>query len=122
VSCFSRETTNPEKAYSYWAGTKPPKEIEIINAKYYQSPHFSLEYEFFLKFRPTKKWISEFLDQNGLELDEQNSDWSMWANLPEWFVPEPNCLIYSKNDEFDRSRYFVNPKNGICYIYETVGM
>jgi hypothetical protein len=122
VSCIPVETTNPEKAYTYWAGTEPPTEIEIINAQYYQSPHFTLEYEFYLKFKPTLKWITEFIEQNGLELDKQNSDWSMWADLPEWFVPEADCLIYKKRDKNHRSRYFVNPKNGVCYIYDTVGM
>lgn len=122
IGCFSINTSNPEKAYKYWAGVESPEDIEIINGEYYQSPHFSLEYEFFLKFKPTKKWWDEFVDYNDLEIDNQNEDWSAYTKSPKWFKPFNNYSVYSKNDNFDRSRYFIEPKSGICYIYETVGM
>jgi hypothetical protein len=122
TSCFSDSSSDPEEAFQYWAGTNPPKEIEVLNGQYYQSPHFSLEYELFLKFKTTEKWWTEFISENKLELDQQNEGWKRLADLPEWFAPGSNFLVYSKNDQFDRSRYFFDSKNGICYIYETVGM
>ncbi len=124
VGCFSTETKNPEKAYKYWARSGPPKEIELIKGEYYQSPHFTLEYELFLKFKSDKKWFDEFVEYNKLEIDTIGNDWKSWTELPEWFKPDQNYLIYAKNqtDEFERSRYLRNPKTGISYIYETVGM
>jgi hypothetical protein len=124
VSCFQIETKNPKKAYEYWSGSEPPKEIKLIKGQYYQSPHFSLEYELFLKFKSDKKWFNDFVEYNGLELDTVKNNWSKWTDLPKWFKTDKNYLIYTKNqnDEFERSRYFINPENGICYIYETVGM
>ncbi|WP_418602326.1 hypothetical protein [Hwangdonia sp.] len=122
VSCFQVETTNPDKAYSYWAGAKPPKDIQLINGEYYQSPHFTLEYELFLEFKATEEWRQEFINYNDLKIDIQNEDWSRFTKLPEWFKPNGNYKVYSRNDEYDRSRYFIEPKSGICYIYETVGM
>jgi len=124
VSCFPIETKDAEKAYEYWSGNEPPKEIELINGEYYQSPHFSLEYELFLKFKSDGKWFNDFVEYNGLEIDTIKNNWSGWTELPKWFKTDKNYLIYTKNqnDEFERSRYFINPENGICYIYETVGM
>lgn len=122
--CSSIKTQDAEETYKYWSGNKPPKEIQLINGQYYQSPHFSLEYEMFLKFKSEPNWFQEFIKQNKLEIDTTKHDWTRWTKLPEWFKPDENYLIYAKdqNNEFDRSRYFTNPENGICYIYETVGM
>ena len=124
VSCFATETKNPEKAYKYWSGTESPKEIKLIKGEYYKSPHFFLEYELFLKFKSDKKWFDEFVESNELEIDTTQNDWSEWIELPIWFKIDINYVMYSKNqnDEFERSRYFINPENGMCYIYETVGM
>ena len=124
ASCFVTETDNPEKAYKYWSGSEPPKEIKLIKGRYYQSPHFTLEYEFFLKFKSDKEWFEEFVSYNQLEIDTINHDWTRFTVLPEWFKPDDRSIIYTRdqNDEFERSRYMINPENGICYIYETLGM
>ncbi len=124
TSCFSTETKNPIKAYEYWARSKPPKEIKLIKGEYYQSPHFTLEYELFLKLKSDKKWFAEFVVNNELEIDTIKHDWSRFTELPDWFRPDNNCLVYTRdqNDEFERSRYIINPKTRICYIYETLGM
>ncbi|MFD2564808.1 hypothetical protein [Aquimarina rubra] len=124
VSCFPVETKNAEKAYKYWSRSEIPNEIELIKGEYYQSPHFSLEYELFLKFKSDKKWFDKFVKYNGLEIDTTSNDWKNWTELPEWFEPDQNFLIYAKDqtNEFERSRYLRNPETGISYIYETVGM
>ncbi len=121
-SCFSTETSDPEKAYKYWAGQSPPEDLKLIKGEYYQSPHYTLEYEFFLKFKPTNNWWNAFIEQNNLEEDSLNEEWFKHDGFPKWFKPDNSYLIYSKNDEFDRSRCFINLENGVCYIYETVGM
>ena len=124
ISCSKIETKDAYESYKYWAGSEPPKEIKLIEGQYYQSPHFSLEYELFLKFKSDKKWFDEFVKYNKLEIDTVKNDWTQWTTLPKWFKPDQNYLIYTKdqNNEFERSRYFINPNDGMCYIYETVGM
>tara|TARA_B100000780_G_C21120607_1_gene453843 strand:+ start:220 stop:636 length:417 start_codon:yes stop_codon:yes gene_type:complete len=122
--CFSVETDNPNKAWKYWSGSEPPENIEMIKGEYYQSPHFTLEYELILKFRTDKKWFDEFVDYNSLIVDTIRHDWTRWTDLPSWFDPDKNFDKYSADptDDFERSRYFFNPENGEAYIYETVGM
>ncbi len=124
ISCFSTETEDADKAYQYWSGSKPPKEIELIKGQWYQSPHFTLEYEFFLKFKSDRTWFNEFVEYNNLKLDTTKIELSKWTEFPIWFQPNKKYLMYSKNlnDEFERSRYFIHPTTGICYIYDTVGM
>jgi hypothetical protein len=122
ASC-SVKTRNAEKAFKYWSGTKPPEEIQMINGEYYRSPHFTLEYILFLKFKTTKKWFNDFVNYNRLKIDTLNH-WKPQQELPDWFKPDSRYLIYAKeiNDEFEVSRYFIDTVNGICYIYETEGM
>lgn len=124
VCCFPIETKNPKKAFQYWSRSEVPNEIELIKGQYYQSPHFSLEYELFLKFKSDNTWFNDFVEYNALEIDTVGNDWKRWTKLPNWFNPNQEFLIYTKdqNDEFECSRYFRNPKTGINYIYETLGM
>ena len=107
ASCLPIETKDAEKAYKYWSGGRPPKESELIKGAYYQSPHFSLKYELFLKFRADKKWFHEFVKYNKLEIDTVGNDWAKWTKLPGWFKIDENYLIYTKDqtNEFERSRY-----------------
>ncbi len=121
---MSTKTNDAEEAFRYWSGSKSPKEIKLIKGEYYQSGHFTLEYELFLKFKTNKKWFKEFVRQNNLEIDTTGNNWSRFTELPNWFKTNDDYIIYAKDqhDDFERSRYFLNPKNGICYIYETVGM
>lgn len=122
TSCFSIETKNGSEAYKYWSGTAIPDNVEVIEGEYYQSPHFTLEFEFFLKFKPTKEWHIEFINQNRMKIDILDRDAFSFAYHPTWFVPDYNFKVYSENDEFNKSRYFVNEKNGLCYLYATTGM
>lgn len=124
VGCFPVETDDPNKAWEYWSGSEAPEGIELIKGEYYQSPHFSLEYELMLKFKSDKQWFVEFAAYNHLELDTIRHDWARWSDLPAWFKPSREFEKYSTDptDDFERSRYFFNPNNGETYIYETVGM
>ncbi|MBD81555.1 MAG: hypothetical protein CL840_21735 [Crocinitomicaceae bacterium] len=124
VGCFPVRTDNPDKAWKYWSGSEPPAEVELIKGEYYQSPHFSLEYELFLKFKTNKEWFIEFVTYNNLRIDTIGNDWTRWTELPIWFNPNQDFIKYSADqaDEFERSRYFFNPETSETYIYETVGM
>ena len=124
VSCLPIDTKNPEKAYKYWSGSDVPNNIELLKGEYYQSPHFTLEYELFLKFKSDKQWFDEFVTYNKLERDTIGNDWSLWTELPKWFTYNQDYIIYARDqtNEFERSRYLRHPKTGITYIYETVGM
>jgi hypothetical protein len=123
VSC-SVKSKNAEESFQYWSGRKPPKQIELIEGEYYKSPHFSLEYALFLKFKSDENWFYEFVKQNKLKINKDKKNWTKLTEFPDWFKPNTQYLIFCKNpkDEFERSRYFIDPESRMCYFYETLGM
>ncbi len=122
VSCFKIETSDPEKAYNYWSGSEVPSELKVINGKYYQSPHFSLEYEVYLEVACNERWWKEFVHQNGLKPDTMRLQMPLDSGFPDWFKPDKSFIVYSKNDRMDRSRFYVDLERNTCFIYDTVGM
>lgn len=119
-SCFPKETSNPKKAFKYWAGYNPPSEFNVSHGEYYQSPHFTLEYEVYLKLEPTSEWWNGLFDHYNLKSD--TSTWSIPNEAPDWFRPSQDSRMFWKSNDFERSRYFIDRKTGICFIYETLGM
>nr|WP_321226384.1 hypothetical protein [uncultured Psychroserpens sp.] len=125
VSCFSHSSSDAENTFRYWTKSNNlPKDIKILYGEYYQSPHFTLEYEVFLKFKPTKEWWYTFKKQNNLVVIKTSDDsWSSFTNELDWFTPDHNFMVYAASDyEWNPSRYFIDYEKGICYVYETLGM
>lgn len=116
-SCTEINTTKPTEVYKNWTDSNPPKNLQLINGKYWQSANWSKEYIMTLKIKPTKKWWYEFVSQNQLELD--TTKWIKPNDLPKWFKPSVNSIMYKMSGDFDQgSRYFFENKSGECYIYE----
>lgn len=116
TNCSEINTTNPVESYKYWAGTKPPKDLEVIQAKYWQSAHWTKEYILYLKLKPTDEWWKEFVEQNDLRKD--NGQWSMPIDSPEWFKLPDNFTLYRRENDFYDSRFFRDNGTGECYIYD----
>ena len=117
TSCMGIDTSHPKEAYNYWAGRKPPRDIIVLNGKYWQSSHFTKEYILYLKIKPGENWWKEFIQLNNLKIDTVTK-WTKPSDSPEWFQPTSNCLIYSSADRPNDSRYFIETLSGVCYIYE----
>lgn len=122
TGCFSRSSSNAEETFEYWAGTKVPKNIEVINGQYFQSPHFTLEYELYLEFKTTTQWWEAFVRNNNLTLHQKGSTVGHLESKPEWFTPTDSSIIYSKNASQDFSRYYFDKSTGTCFVFETIGM
>lgn len=117
TGCYEKNSDNALETFKYWAGTKPPADIELIEGKYWQSAHWTKEYKMYLKFKSTALWWDEFLKQNFIPEDED--EWMKPADAPSWFKPSENSIRYGIKDDLDLgSRYFRDPITGICYIYE----
>ena len=122
--CISKSSTDAVSAFEYWTKGTVPKGFVLLNGEYYQSPHFTLEYEVFLKFKPTKQWWHRFKEQNQL-VETTPSDDDMWIDMTralDWFKPDDRFIEYKLPDEWNRSRYFIDYEKGVCYVYETLGM
>ena len=120
----SVETDDPEEAFQYWSNSKVPEEIEVLEGYYYKSPHFTYEFEVFLKIKAEDAWVDELIERSNMSVDTVGNDWSGFTQLPAWFKPgkEASCYALDQHDIFDRTRIFKNSSTGICYIYDTLGM
>ena len=116
TSCSEVRTDDPIDSYKYWAGTKPPKDLEIIQAKYWQSAHWTKEYILYLKLKPTEAWWSELVKQNNLIKD--TGQWTIPTDSPEWFRLPDSVTLYRTENDFYQSRFFRDNQTGECYIYD----
>lgn len=116
TSCTEIKTSNAIDTYKYWAGTKPPADLELLNGQYWQSSHWTMEFILYLRFKSTKKWWNEFKKQNSISLD--NGNWTVPDDAPTWFKSSNNFVRYRNDGDFDQgSRFFYDSLSGLCYIY-----
>lgn len=115
-SCIERNTTDTIEAYTLWSGEKPSNEVKVINAKYWQSPHFTLEYIMYMELKTTKEWRKEFIKQNNLIGSDSKEE---LVDKPIWFKPSDDFKLYLLHDSLSsNSRYYIDTINNHFYIYE----
>ena len=117
ISCFEKNSENPDEVYLLWSGTKPTDEIKLINGKYWQSSHFIREYEMYLELIASKNWLSEFIKQNDLKLLTSTS-FDLPPDAPSWFKVKPGFKVFTPSGFSQGSIYFIDEKTGYMLIYE----
>lgn len=124
-SCKEINTTDKSEIFQLWTGGNLPKNVEVINGSYWQSPHFTKEYEVYIQIKSTNDWWKEFkkinnLDQYKTSLDKDLEDkfyrtpHKEIIEQPNWFKPEKTCEVFVNGD----SQYFWNPKAKMLFIHE----
>lgn len=73
LSCSEKRSTDAEECYRLWSGTKPPKEVKLLNGSYWESPHFTKEYIMFLELEATDEW-RKLMKENNKFVPAEN-DW-----------------------------------------------
>jgi hypothetical protein len=116
TSSCSVKCDDPKESFEYWTGESPPKDMKVIQARYWQSAHWTREYITYLILKPTNIWWSEFIKQNSLV--PITTDWNPPTDTPKWFNPPKHCLKWATGDDFQGSRYFQDSLTGVCYVYE----
>jgi hypothetical protein len=116
TSCIPVHTTDADEAFENWAGYKAPSDFEIIEGEYFKSPHFTYEFEVFLKIKPTEEWWIKLIEQ--YKLTEDYQQWTAPERKPNWFMPSNKMTMYSRHDIVDQSRFFYDRVTGQVYIYE----
>lgn len=116
TGCFEKKTDNALKAYTYWAGVKPPDDIKVLNGSYWESSHWSKEYILFLKLKATKEWVYAFINQN--ELIKTTEGENLPEDIPNWYQPSKKSLVYTSEESYNKSKYYFDSATNIMYIYE----
>lgn len=114
-SCLEKNTTDPVKAYKYWAGEKPGKDVQVIKAQYWESSHWTKEYEMYMELKTSPLWRSEFIRQNSLKRD---TVYTLPDDTPSWFKPGPSDRIWQPSGFSQGSVYFEDSLSGRLLIYE----
>jgi len=117
ISCSEKNSVNPEEVYYLWSGTKPTNEVKLINGKYWQSSHFTREYQMYLELIAPKNWISEFIKQNDLKLLTSTSI-DLPVDAPVWFKVKPGFKAFVPSGFSQGSIYFLDDNTGYMLIYE----
>ncbi|SBV91296.1 hypothetical protein [uncultured Dysgonomonas sp.] len=116
TGCFQINTENPEKAFRYWTHIPlPNSEVEVLNGKYWQSGHLTLEYEAYLQLVASRDWCDELIRLNNLTMD--TSEWYCPKDVPSWFFP-PDTFIQYKSPHNPQFRFWMQQKGDTVYIYD----
>ena len=124
-SCSEVNSENPKEIFELWTGSELPKDIELVNGKYWESAHWSKEYEVYAEIKSTETWWNDFKNNNQLEdfKSSLNNDIEekFFKNKneeiikqPHWFKPDKSSEIYIKGS----SEFFWNPKTNTIFIHE----
>ncbi|HEU4496785.1 MAG TPA: hypothetical protein VFR70_07010 [Flavobacterium sp.] len=117
ASCFEKRTSAGEEAYEYWTGTEPENDIKILNGRYWQSSHWTKEYELYLEMQTSPKLVQEFIRQNKLKV-KTSTELNLPDNAPNWFKPRIGLKVYEPSGFSQGSIYFVDEKTGYIMFYE----
>lgn len=112
-SCAEIDTDNAEKTYSYWADGAPPKDVQVLHGKYWQSGHWTKEYEVYLHMNVSSQWWREFVEQNNLQPGVYT--WIRDNKTPKWFNPSKNSIQFNSGSS---SQYFWDSVTHECYLHE----
>ncbi len=116
-SCSEIKTTDPEKAYYYWAGDSNHERVGLINGSYWQTTHWTKEYILYLEINASQEWKTTFIQDNNLV--KTTDGFTLSSDAPNWFDPPSSIDIYKSDDPFDQgSRYFIPSTDARCFIYE----
>lgn len=124
VSCMGKDTTDPVKAFKYWAGVNPSKEIQVLHGKYLQSAHWSKEYVLYFEMIVTSEWIENFIKENKLieekNYNERHVNDAPDPTLPSWFSPDKSFRTFELQQNSSAfSILFIDPVNpNHIFLYE----
>jgi hypothetical protein len=115
--CTAIQTTNPVKAYQYWAGTSPAAGLTIHHASYWQSGHFTKEYILWMEIEAPAQWRQAFISQNNLQPGTNNQP-LLSSDKPSWFIIPPHAKTFVPKIFTQNAAYYIDSQRGRLFIYE----
>jgi hypothetical protein len=99
-SCMEKRTKDALQTYKYWSGgEEPPIDVHVAQGQYWESPHWTKEYEMYLEIFAPPYWAEELIRQNKLVRDKADYEHSSFIQgTPQWFKPNGNFELYSGSD------------------------
>jgi hypothetical protein len=114
--CAEQTTENAIQAYTLWAKEPPPKEVQLIHGRYWQSSHWTNEYVMYLELKASKSWRNEYIIQNNLF--EANDLVEIPDDAPVWFRPDKKYRTFKPKVYQQGSASYIDTVSGKVFIYE----
>jgi hypothetical protein len=121
TGCSSGSWDDDRKNWSRaFGGQKRPPEVKIIHSRYWKSPHFTYEAEYFFEFTAPAKFLEDWIASQKLILTvptKQNTP--PYFNKPDWFTPKPvdDYDMWMPSDSpHDKFRIYRDKKTGTLYV------
>jgi hypothetical protein len=99
-----------------WAGGSPPRDVQLLHAKYWQSAHWTKEYIMYLELKAPASWRDEFIEKN--KMIPTDSNLALPPDAPAWFAPEKAMRILRRKDDVEGSVCYEDTVTGKMLIYE----
>ncbi|KIA94457.1 hypothetical protein OA93_20205 [Flavobacterium sp. KMS] len=115
TSCTEKNSDDPNEVYELWSFREPEKDIKITNGQYWQSAHFTREYEMYLELYASPEWLDEFIKINNLKV--HTSQIYLPDDAPSWFKPKIGLIAFSSPNNLT-SIYFIDFKKGYLLFHE----
>lgn len=113
---MEKNSEDPQEVYRLWSYEKPPKGVNVIRGKYWQSPHFTKEYIMYLELTAPSYWRKEFIRRNNLIPDTIAVQ--LPSEAPAWFQPSKEYKVWIPSDFSQGSMYYEDTASGHMFIYE----
>jgi hypothetical protein len=99
---------------------KAPKEVAILHSRFWRSPHFTYEAEFFFEFRAPDELIKSWIKQGRLAPRTPTRETvPSYFDKPPWFTPGrlTEYEIWAPSDDpRSKFRLFKHRTNGVFYV------
>lgn len=117
LSCGSGTFENDPKTWGKVFNEDIPKEVEIINSKFWKSTHWSYEYELFMKFKSNNRFVKNyFIDNFNLTKSQFSVSLNM-SEVPNWFPIKDlnNYDIWINKTNY--MKLYIDKKSNLFYIH-----
>jgi hypothetical protein len=113
---------DPDNWSRAFQSTKPA-DVAVVHSKYWRSPHWTFEFEYFFEIAPNQELQEQLFSENKLrritgeeaaKAKEHNSD-----AAPVWFAPKAASEydIWVFDDEPNRNfRVLIDKKSGVVFL------
>ncbi len=113
---MEKNSEDPQEAYRLWSYEKPPKGINVIRGKYWQSSQFTKEYIVYLELNAPTYWRKEFIRRNNLI--PNTIPVQLPGEAPSWFQPSKGYKVWVPSDFSQGSKYYEDTTSGHMFFYE----
>ena len=121
TACSSGSWDDDPKNWSRaFGGQKRPPGVKIIHSRYWKSPHFTYEAEYFFEFTAPAKFLEDWIASQKLILTvptKQNTP--PYFEKPDWFTPKPvgeYDMWMPSDSPHDKFRIYRDKKTGTLYV------